>query len=53
MYNRWYQYLTENKILYPKQLGFQTLDWTWYRTIDQILESFFNTINMLWVFLST
>ena len=24
MYNRLYQYLTENKILYPKQFGFQT-----------------------------
>ena len=28
MHNCLYQYLTENKILYPKQFGFQTGHWT-------------------------
>ena len=43
MYHRLYQYLTENKILYPKQFGFQTRYSTEHATVqlvDQILESF-------------
>ena len=43
MYNRLYQYLTENKILYPKQFGFQTAHSTEHaivQLVDQILESF-------------
>ena len=43
MYNRLYQYLTENKILYPKQFGFQTEHSTKHaivQLVDQILESF-------------
>ena len=42
-YNRLYQYLTENKILYPKQFGFQTGHSTEHavlQLVDQILESF-------------
>ena len=43
MNNRLYQYLTENKILYPKQFGFQTGHSTEHavvQMVDQILESF-------------
>ena len=43
MYNRLYQYLTENKTLYPKQFGFQTGHSTEHaivQLVDQILESF-------------
>ena len=43
MYNRLYLYLTENKILYPKQFGFQTGHSTEHaivQLVDQILESF-------------
>ena len=43
MYNRLYQYLTENKILYHKQFGFQTGHSTEHaivQLVDQILESF-------------
>ena len=43
MYNRLYQYLTENKILYPKQFGSQTGHSTEHaivQLVDQILESF-------------
>ena len=43
MYNRLYQYLTENKILYPKEIGFQTGHLTEHaivQLVDQILESF-------------
>ena len=43
MYHRLYQYLTENKILYPKQFGFQTGYSTEHATVQlvgQILESF-------------
>ena len=43
MYNRLYQYLTENKILYPKHFGFQTKHSTEHaivQLVDQILESF-------------
>ena len=43
MYNHLYQYLTENKALYPKQFGFQTGHSTEHaivQLVDQILESF-------------
>ena len=43
MYNRLYQYLTENKILYPKQFGFQkghSTEHAIVQLVDQILESF-------------
>ena len=43
MYNCLYQDLTENKILYPKQFGFQTRYSTEHaivQLVDQILESF-------------
>ena len=43
MYNRLYQNVTENKILYPEQFGFQTRDSTEHaivQLVDQILESF-------------
>ena len=43
MYNRLYQYVTENKILYPKQLGFQkgySAEHAIAQLVDQILESF-------------
>ena len=43
MCNRLYQHLTENKILYPKQFGFQTGHSTEHaivQLVDQILESF-------------
>ena len=43
MYNRLYQYLTENKIPYPEQFGFQTGHSTEHvivRLVDQNLESF-------------
>ena len=43
MYNRLYQYLTEDKILYPKQFGFQTGQSTEHavvQLVDQIFESF-------------
>ena len=43
MYNRLYQYLTENEIFYSKQFGFQTghsTEQAIVQLIDQILESF-------------
>ena len=43
MYNRLYQYLTANKILYSKQLGFQkrySSDHTTVHLVDQTRESF-------------
>ena len=43
MYNRLYQHLTENKILYPKQISFQAGHLTEHaivQLVDQILESF-------------
>ena len=43
MYNLLYQYLTENKILYSKQFGFQTGHSTEHaiiQLVDQIIESF-------------
>ena len=42
MYNRLHKYLTENKILYPKQFGFQTghsNEHAIVQLVDQILES--------------
>ena len=50
MHNCLYQYLTENKILYPKQFGFQKDHSTEYaivQLVDQILESFgYNKYNL-------
>ena len=43
MYNRLCQYLTENKILYPKQFGFQkghSTEHAIVQLVDQILKSF-------------
>ena len=43
MYNRLYQYLTENKILYHEQFGFQSghsIEHAIVQLVDQILESF-------------
>ena len=43
MQNRLYQYLTENKILYSKQIGFQlghSSEHAILQLVDQILESF-------------
>ena len=43
MHNRLYQYLTENKILYPKQFGFQkghSTEHAIVQLVDQILEFF-------------
>ena len=56
MYNRLYQYLTESKIPYPKQFGFQTGHSTEHgivQLVDQILESFEynNSQENIWVFL--
>ena len=54
MYNRLYQYLTENKILYPKQFGFQTGHSTEHaivQLVDQILESFEHNKYTLGVFI--
>ena len=56
MYNRLYQYLTESKIPYPKQFGFQTGHSTEHgivQLVDQILESFEcnNPQENIWVFL--
>ena len=56
MYNRLYQYLTENKILYPKQFGFQTGHSTEHaivQLVDQILESFEYNKYTLGVFIET
>ena len=54
MYNRLYQYLTENKILYHKQFGFQTGHSTEHAIVqlfDQILESFEHNKYTLGVFI--
>ena len=54
MYYRLYQYLTENKILCPKQCGFQTGHLTEHTTIqlvDQILEPFEYNKYILGVFI--
>ena len=54
MYNRLYQYLTENKILYPKQFGFQTEHATEHaivQLVDQTLESFEYNKYILGVFI--
>ena len=43
MYNRLYQYLTENKIFYPTKFGFQAGHSTEHaivQLVDQIFESF-------------
>ena len=43
MYKRLHQYLSETKILYPKQFGFQTGHSTEHaivKLVDQFLESF-------------
>ena len=58
MFNRFYQYLTENKILYPKEFGFQTGHSTEHaivQFVDQILESFgYNKYTLgVWVLFST
>ena len=39
MYNRLYQYLTENKILYPKQFGFQTGQPTEHAIVQLVYQS--------------
>ena len=55
MCNRLYQYLTENKILYPKQFGFQMGDSTEHaivQFVDQILESFEYSKYTLGVFIN-
>ena len=60
MYNRLYQYLTENKILYPNSLSLSNLvsrrdtrlnmlSYNWLVKFLNLL----NTISILWVFLST
>ena len=54
MYNRLYQYLTENKILYHKQFGFQTGHSTEHaivQLVGQILESFERNRYSLGVFI--
>ena len=54
MYNRLYQYLTENKILYHKEFGFQTGDSTEHaivQLVDQILDSFEHNNYTLGVFI--
>ena len=54
MYNRLYQYLTENKILYHKQFGFQTGHLTEHaivQLVDQV--DLLNTVSIRWVFLLT
>ena len=55
MHNRLYQYLTENKILYPKQSGFQTGHSTEHAIVQLVIKflNLLNTISILWVFLST
>ena len=54
MYNRLYQYLTENKILYPKQFSFQTGHLTEHaivQLVDQVLEFFEHNKYTLGVFI--
>ena len=54
MYNRLYQFLTENKIIYHKQFGFQTGHSTEHaivQLVDQILESFEHNKYTLGVFI--
>ena len=48
IYNRLYQYLTENKILYPKQFGFQAGHSTEHAIVQLV-----DQISILWVFLLT
>ena len=54
MYNRLYQYLTENKTFYPKEFGFQTGHSTEHaivQLVDKIIESFEYNKYTLGVFL--
>ena len=54
MSNRLYQYLTENKIIYPEQSGFQTGHSTEHaivQLVDQILEFFEHNKYTLGVFI--
>ena len=53
-YNRIYRYLLENKILYPKQFGFQfghLTDPTVIQLVDQIFEAFENNLYTMGVFI--
>ena len=55
MYNRIYKYLLENKILYPKQFGFQFGHSTHHEIIqfiDQVFETFENNLDILGVLLT-
>ena len=54
MYNRLYNYLIENNILYSKQFGFQnghSTDHAVVQLVDQIIESFENNKYTLGVFI--
>ena len=54
MHNRLYKYLIENNILYSKQFDFQnshSTDHAVLQLVDQITESFENTIYTLGVFI--
>ena len=54
MHNRIYKYLQENKILYPKQFGFQfghSTDHAIIQFVDQIFEAFENNLYTLGVFI--
>ena len=54
MYNRLYEYLIENDILYSKQFGFQndhSTDHAKVQLVDQIIESFENSKYTLGVFI--
>ena len=53
MYSHFYKYLLENKIIYPKQLGFQIGHSTGHviiQLVDQIFEAFENNSHTLSVF---
>ena len=50
MYNYFYKYLLENKILYPKQFGFQvrnSTDHAIIQLVDQIFQTFENNLYTL------
>ena len=54
MHNRIHKYLQENKILYPKQFGFQfghSTDHAIIQFVDQIFEAFENNLYTLGVFI--
>ena len=54
MHNGIYKYLQENKILYPKQFGFQfghSTDHAIIQFVDQIFEAFENNLYTLGVFI--